>query len=238
MTAFITFNGKSSLDFQLKISNEMKHYGATNDVETIQVLGRDGDILIDNKRLNAFNQPIPFHLIARNGKSVSVIASEINEWLSVPSFVDFTKSWDPDHIYKATVIEEFDVEETLRWFGKAVITFRIQPIKYLKTGLTPVTIRSTGNLNNPTNRDSKPLMEVTTTGNVNITINGKVYKLVNPPTNLVIDSETMQVYSGSAPRYDVLDGGFPILNPGNNSIQLSNTNTTLKITPRWGVRAN
>lgn len=243
MAEFITFNGTSSLAHHLYISDEITHKHTGADVEAVEVLGRDGAVLVSNKRLKPIEQVIPFYLRipVRARKSVTQVASDISEWLYATNWVDFTKSWDPNYLYKAVVLDDFEVTEMLTRFGKLSITFKLHPIKYLKSGQTMQSVPNGGTLFNPTFYDAKPTFELRGTGNVNLRVsNGgwsKEMHFKNVTSGINVNCENLAVTYGNTSAYDkVSSTSFLSLPTGRNIISWDNANFSLRMKPNWGVK--
>ncbi|HEK9257472.1 TPA: phage tail protein, partial [Streptococcus equi subsp. equi] len=60
---YIEFNGKKSDSFGLLLERERSIKSTSNDVDLIEVDGRDGVLLKDNGRLKAIEQDFPFSLV-------------------------------------------------------------------------------------------------------------------------------------------------------------------------------
>ena len=80
---YIVFNGHSSKEFGLYISSDFKMKSARNDIQVVEIMGRDGAVLIPNKRLMPVDQTIPFFIKLKSSdrRSLTDIAQEISEWL-------------------------------------------------------------------------------------------------------------------------------------------------------------
>uniref|UniRef100_UPI003F690DA2 hypothetical protein n=1 Tax=Streptococcus pluranimalium TaxID=82348 RepID=UPI003F690DA2 len=64
-TAYFSFNGKKSTDFNLFITTDIKYKSTSYDVETIEIGGRDGVLLKDKHRLKPVEQDIPMKVKTR-----------------------------------------------------------------------------------------------------------------------------------------------------------------------------
>ena len=97
----------------------------------------------------------------------------------------------------------------------------------------------TGNFENPTYMKARPLITATVNSSSGgaFTINNDTVTIGTGVEEVVIDCEMQDCYYGStnlndkvsfSPTYD-----FPVLNPGNNEITITNGITKLVIKPRW-----
>ncbi|HEK9774905.1 TPA: phage tail protein, partial [Streptococcus equi subsp. equi] len=165
---YIEFNGKKSDSFGLLLERERSIKSTSNDVDLIEVDGRDGVLLKDNGRLKAIEQDFPFSLVG----DVTVDQQKISEWLHVKGWHNLVLSWDNDYIYRASVVNLFEIDEILKQFGRLKINFLIHPIKYLKTGKQEMSLVNGGTLQNLGNVQSKPILKIRGSGNGVLTING------------------------------------------------------------------
>lgn len=236
--AWFKYKGISSTDMHLHIENDISFPSPETDVEFTEILGRDGDIAVDNKRLKSVPFPIRVRIKTPPGLSINEIATEISNWLkSDVGFYPLEFSGSPDYEYIAMCNQQFDIEETLKNYGKTVIMFRLQPFKRYKRANLMV-VNNNDTLHNKHSRKSLPLIEVKGSGDINIKNNGVDWlKLRSVNESVTVDSELGQVYKGNRPQYDkVIDLGenqFPVLNKGENKITWEGNVTKLEILPRW-----
>lgn len=72
---YIEFNGTKSNDLGLLLERERSVKSTSNDVNLIEVDGRDGVLIKDNERLKAVEQDFPFSLVS----DVTVNQQKISE---------------------------------------------------------------------------------------------------------------------------------------------------------------
>ncbi|MCR8969269.1 phage distal tail protein [Facklamia sp. 7083-14-GEN3] len=235
---YIIFNGTSSLDFDVIVANQSKYESPSNDMEQIEVMGRDGVLLSDNDRMNPVKRPFPFSIrVPQDSEETIVLREErMSSWLGVKGFKDLELSWDKEYIYKAAVIEGFDVTETTRKFGKGVINFLMHPIKYNKGGQSFVDVPNGETLFNPNNKNAQPTFILKGTGNVTVTVGSQKLVLRNVTNGITIDMEKKNVTYLNQSQYDRMYSDFIYLSPGNNTITWDNDDFTLRVKPNWGVR--
>ncbi|HGM9257588.1 TPA: distal tail protein Dit, partial [Streptococcus pyogenes] len=178
---YIEFNGTKSNDLGLLLERERSIKSTNNDVDLIEVAGRDGVLIKDNERLKAVEQDFPFSLVG----DVTANQQKISEWLHVKGWHDLALSWDKDYIYRASVVNLFEIDEILKQFGRLKINFLIHPIKYLKTGKQEVSLVNGSTLQNPGNVQAKPILKIKGIGNGVLTINGFKTGLENVQGELV-----------------------------------------------------
>ncbi|EHI70676.1 distal tail protein Dit [Streptococcus ictaluri] len=232
---YIEFNGKKSNSFGLLLERERSIKSTSNDVDLIEVDGRDGALLKDNGRLKVIEQDFPFSLVG----DVTANQQKISEWLHVKGWHDLVLSWDKDYIYRASVVNLFEIDEILKQFGRLKINFLIHPIKYLKTGKQEVSLVNGGTLQNPGNVQSKPILKIKGTGSGVLKINDFETGLENVQGELVIDMERHLAYKDVLSAWDNIvrteHHRMPLFDVGQNNISWTG-NFTITATPNWGVK--
>jgi len=91
----------ASLDLHLLLSGDIQHVAAQNDVEEVEVLGRDGSIIVDKHRLKTVVQPYEFYLKLPAKVKMQNAIDAVSDWLSPVRYCELEKSWDKDYIYLA-----------------------------------------------------------------------------------------------------------------------------------------
>ena len=236
---YIVFNGRSSKDFGLYISSDFKMKSARNDIQVVEVMGRDGAVLIPNKRLLPVEQTIPFFikLNSKDKRTFTDIAKEISAWLHTSTWTELKFSWDPLYTYRAIMLEDFEIEETVRKLGKVAITFKLHPVKYLESGKTLSDVANGATITNPTTLPAKPYFELRGTGNVTVSIGNESMRFQNVTTGINVDCEKYSVWFGNSSAYEQLaTDNFLTIKPGVNTVRLDNSNFTLRLRPNWGAK--
>ena len=218
----------------------MSHTSSSYDVETIEIAGRDGALLVDNQRLKPVEQDFPF-VVKPKGKKVSQVASELSDWLGVKGYQDFEKSWDSDYIYRAAYLETFELDEIISQFGRVQLAFSFHPIKYLKSEQEEITVTNGQTIVNKGNIPSNPIIKLTGSGDTTLTINGRQTKLKGIQGELIWDVERKLVYKGNyTSQWGVVvaeQGQYnaPTLDVGANVISWTG-DFTMKMVTNGGVR--
>lgn len=236
--AWFEYKGINSLDMHLRIVNDIAFPSPEADIELIEVLGEDGEVAIDNERLKGVNFPIPVQLRLPNDLDVNAMATKISNWLkSDIGWYPLRFSGSKDYEYIAICYEQFNIQETLKQFGKTVINFRLKPYKrrinkqifQLSNGMA---------IMNKETRISKPLINIEGSGDIILKNNGVDWLVLRSiDGSIAIDSEIMSVYQGDRPQFDKMGSNlrplFPMLSPGENKITWTGNITKLEIDPRW-----
>lgn len=238
--AFIKFNGKRSDELGIRLLNDVEHEISTNDVAVTQVLGVDGDLIMNNKRLNSVQKQFPIRLYADRGdRNITVVSEDISDWLDIAGWEDLELSWDSAYVYRAMPDNLVSIAEILRQIGTARLSFRVYPLKFLKAGLQEVAVSNNQNLLNLGRRESKPKLIIRGNGNIKIRINGRLTEFRNVQGGIDIDSLNRTVSYDTNAQWDKFvrhsNDDWPRLDIGQNNIQIEG-NGTLRIVPNWVVK--
>lgn len=236
--AWFEYNGINSLDMHMRIVNDISFSSPEADIEFIEVLGKDGELAVDNKRLKGTVFSIPVRLQLPDSMDVNDAATMISDWLKNDiGWHRLRFSGSPDYEYVAICYEQINIQETLKQYGRTVINFRLKPYKYRTNGGL-IVITNGSSLYNQEKRTSKPYIKVTGNGDVRFKNNGIEWLILKDIDEYIeVDSEVMSAYKGQRPSNNKMIGTlkplFPLLNPGENNITWTGNVTKLEINPRW-----
>ena len=130
-----------------------------------------------------------------------------------------------DKYYDAFILNQIDYEKIIR-YRKASITFLVQPYKHANGEEETL---STSVINQG-NKDCLPIMTITGSGQVIVNING-VYTctLRNVNEYITLDGEEEEAFKGTLLQNRIMQGNFPVLVPGENTITFSGTGTVTEV---------
>lgn len=232
-----TFNGVSSTTHGLRVTSDYVINSTGNDVETVAVPGRDGDLLISKNRLKSVTIELPCTVLSN--RKLTDAESDISNWLNVDGYKDLTLSWDPDFIYRSAFIETFEVVGLMRQFGKVKLNFLTYPVKFYKQGRTTQTLSNGATVNGLGNVKANPVITLVGSGDCTLTINGRKTKLRAVQNTITLDMQARQVFSGNLPAWDKVVRApqyqMPYLDAGRNLISWDG-DFTVKMAPYWGVK--
>ncbi len=193
--------------------------------------GRDGDI-IEELGYESYTKNIKIGL-ARN--------YDINQVIKYfTGSGELIMSNEPDKIYNCKIIDKIDYDKLIN-FKKATVKYYTQPFKYKKEEST-ITLLINGqtslSVNNIGLEKSKPIIKLTGSGTVAISINGSTvfnYTFPSGETEVIIDSLQEEAYLNGTFKNRNMTGEFPVLNPGTNTISWTGSLTKIEIQPksRW-----
>ena len=228
---YFIFAGKSSLDFRVRVSGNGTHNIAERIIESVTVPGRNGDLTIRDEGFKTVNQTYDAYIVDDFMMNFSAMANYLQSMRGNQRLED---SYHLDEFRMATFAGPIDPETVMDEAGKFTLTFKCQPQRYLKIGEQEITISAgtSKNLRNPTLMQALPRIKVTGTGS--FSIGGNTVAITTNNGNTIIDSELKDCYEGSTNRNPAVtfSAGYPVLNPGNNTVT-AGAGITLKIVPRW-----
>ena len=231
-----TFNGTDSSRFGLRVTSDYVINSTGQDIDTVAVAGRDGDLLLPNNRLKSVTIELPCTIMS--DRKLTDVESDISNWLNVDGYKDLTLSWDPDFIYRSAFIETFEIASLMRQFGKVKLNFLTYPVKFYKQGRTTQTLSNGATVNGLGNVNAKPIITLVGSGDCTLTINGRKTKLRAVQNTITLDMQARQVFSGNLPAWDKVVRApqyqMPYLDAGRNLISWDG-NFTVSMMPNWGV---
>ena len=243
-----TFGNIKSDDYDIYISGSGTHNAPAEDVDRIEIPGRNGDLLIPKKRFKNIDVKYPAFTFAANKEGYADKIREIRNALKSQSgYQRLQDTYHPDEYRMASFTAAIETSDTaILRAGTFDLVFNCKPQRFLIEGEEEIeysnTEGSTANYKivNPSRFPSKPLLKVAGYGTLgigsyNIAITGTAGQV------LYIDCDIMECYSSTGGILTPQNGkitvsaGFPELVGGENAIQMPSTITALAITPRWWV---
>lgn len=202
-----------------------------------EIDGRDGDI-ITKLGYSSYNKEITIGLFG-NYNVDDVIAYFTNNQSGKVIF-----SNESDKYYNYQTLEQIDFERLIR-FKTATVTMHIQPFKYSTSEteeIFEITNQTSINITNSGNYISKPLITITGSGTINLSLNNIqqfVIDLGETSTQIALDIVNMNAYNPTTNAFmnRLVTGDYDkfALNIGENTISWSGTITEIKIKnySRW-----
>lgn len=219
-------------DFGIWVSGENTFNAPERDVTLIDVAGRNGALVIDNGRFKNITVSYPAFI----EKSFRENTQAAREWLlSKRGYKRLEDEYNPD-IYRMAQFTgplDFDMR-FLNYAGEVELIFNCKPQRFLKSGEFPIDLIS-GQVVFNSWQPASPLFQIVGNGDGQIVVGDSTVTITGMTGNITLDSETQNAYSGLTNMNSRINlaGGFPILNPGSNTIKWSGGITGVKITPRW-----
>lgn len=141
---------------------------------------------------------------------------------------------DPNKYVMAYIDEEVQIERVLKGSNVKVADVEflvLDPFRYVLSE-TDTTLTSSGTYTNNGTIFSEPLLKLTGSGTVILTIGTQSFTYVFDTPFVYIDCKSKDAYYSSTYKNRRMTGDFPVLNIGSNAISWTGTLTQLVITPR------
>ena len=224
MNSFI-WQGKDSYeDFGIVINKLPPETVPESDIETIEIVGRDGDLTIDNNAKKSYTLPMECTLLDFTR------IDEVKTWL-IGGSGDLIFNWQ-GYKHEARLNNKIDIAQSLDVMGEFQLIWKVQPYKKSISN-SIITLTSAGTIYSSGSANSKPIIKVFGTGAITLTINGNVVSLTNVSEYITLDSEMMDCYKGTQLMNNYMSGEFPLLAVGNNVFSWTGTVTKVEITPNF-----
>lgn len=203
--------------------------------QTEEIDGRDGDI-VTTLGYGAYDKSIDIGLYG------DFDIEDIMTYFNSKGTVTFSN--EEDKYYNYQIVDQIDFDRLIR-FKTAKVKMHVQPFKYSSvegTRTYNITSEEEITINNSGNYVSKPVISITGSGTINLSVNGYevlVIELGEDATTITIDTANMEAYNQNTSElmnrsvtgdYDNL-----YLNAGSNTISWTGTITQIQITnySRW-----
>lgn len=198
-------------------------------IEHVTIPGRSGELTLTegDDIYNSYIQTIPMNIHERSALKTA------EEWLRGDG--DVTFSSEPTLKQKARIINAVTFRKhskNLDWWSGDV-QFYCDPIKHPVSDSVIEVTSSGATVNNPGMIKALPLIEITGSGLITVTIGGKTISLPNCVSGWVLDCENKWVLQSGIPVAGAYSGEFPEIPTGNAIVAFTGSVTKLKITPRW-----
>lgn len=233
------FGTVDSADYNLLVAGDGTFNAPERDVDTIEIPGRNGDLLIDKGRFKNITVEYTVYCYADDLETFRTqLRNFRNALSSQKGYQKLTDTFHPDEYRLGTFISGFEAEPVMfNTVAEAVLKFDCKPQRFLLSGDESITLGEWGEnpniLVNPTHFTAQPVFEVEGSGT--LTVNNISMIIANNGTT-VIDSEMMEAYEEEngaiISRNDMVSGEFPTLKEGNNNIGTVGL-TSVKVTPKW-----
>ena len=131
--------------------------------------------------------------------------------------------------YDVTLRNNIELEQIATYWRNFILKFEVQPFKkgrnkhMIEKETNDFTFEVGGNAK------ALPLIYITGTGDIDVTINEKIFKIQNLNSTIFIDSELQVALEDEQNALNKTNGEFPTLNPGINTVHILGNLTQIKI---------
>lgn len=228
------FNGESSADFDLVVSEVPTFEKAGRKSSAFDIPGRNGSILYQQNAWNDVTRQYKVWAAVDDATQLPDKVNAFTAWLnSVTGYQRLEDSFEPETFRLAYYNGGTNVSSSLMQYGEATISFTCRPERFYKTGEQVEDLVNGTPIYNNTRFEAKPLIHLEGSGNITVSIGGK--SIVAKVTDYInIDCERMNAYRlPSENLNDKISGTFPTIAPGVNAVGVTGTVTKATIVPRY-----
>lgn len=250
---YFTIGGRPSLDFGIYLGEcGDLDKRAERDQTSHAIIGRDGDLTVDNGRYKNVSGVISCHIVNGYEQYLSAFADYL---ASNRGYFRMEDTFHPGEYTMTKFPAGIDPETVTHNSGVFDLAFDRMPQRFLKAGEVPAPLASAASviLRNPTRETARPLIQMTgrSTGGVtqNISISftsggvARVLTIAPAAGQIVVDCEKMTVTQDGTNKLpdcrfnEALQqaGYFPLLYAGNNTVYITGADS-VQLTPRWWRR--
>lgn len=263
---YFIFDGMDSRQFDAYVFDVDSHNAPAKQVNTATIPGRSGDLLLPGWRFGNVSHSYDVIILRHFEHNYEELR---NFLLSREGYCRLEDSIHPDEFYTAYFASDIQPEHrTRKPYGKFRLTFTRKPQRWLKSGEQEIVLRENtstvaSSITNPTRFPCYPELHFQgnsmsngcdvrwtfthngTSINTYVIFNsysGTGYEKLNDGSDITVDMETLQSYSGStyfntAMVYTVNDK-FPFqMGVGRNTFTITNSSLIkrLAVKPRWYI---
>lgn len=181
----LTFDGKSSSEFNVYITGEGVFNAPERAVEMISIPGRNGAFALDYGRFENIEVTYNCGIAGDDDADFASAISDFRNWLcSRNGYVRLTDDYNAGEYRQAIYKSGLEVTAENLKAGEFPVVFECKPQRFLTSGETSISVTSGDTITNPTLFDSRPMLEITGSGNLNIGSN--TIQINNEPIGDVI----------------------------------------------------
>lgn len=240
----LIYNGKSLNSLGFAIKTRPIYTVASRSISFQSVLGRSGDVIIDNQRYDNVEMSYSINSIPHlvTAGSSQELAQALIDWLT-PSDGEYKilrDDWHRGYFCEAICTNIGEIANNLFLGLDTTIKFNRKPFWYSEQGqnIKIINKEKRNYIYNPEIYNAEPLIKIYGRGNIDLVVNGDYYQLKNIDEYIVIDSETGNATKDGVMHNEVASFDYPpVFVSGDNSVKIipwaGATFTKAEIIPRW-----
>lgn len=226
----ILFNGVKSSYYGLLVSSYPTIPCLNEEVEEVEVEGRNGSLIIKkgtyrNREISIRFKMLDSEFFWSRFKKAEVWLSEIND-----NRLLYDRK-DKCYIVKRVIFG--DISKELKLYGEFEVTFIVEPFLQDLSVFSRAWLENEYVITNQGDFETFPELKLYGNGNIQVTINEDIFTINNVIDEVTINSELMICYDKNKMNKLIdMNGGFPTLKKGDNEIIVSSnvTKTSIEFT--------
>lgn len=218
-----TYKGTTAASLGVIVNRMNWFVKPSRSVDTNRIQGRDGAIVTDD----SYN---PISIETRITLTALTNVDAISAWLTGNGVLSF--SGDTGKYRNAYVVDEVKFTQSGSVWEASFEFYCPDPYRYVTSEATVTKTTFPASYTNAGTVVAKPLLKVTGTGTVSVTIGANTMSVILDTAYVYIDTDAMDVYHLTTLKNRNSTGTFPTLAVGSNTISVTGTVTEIIITPR------
>ncbi|TCT14571.1 putative phage tail component-like protein [Natranaerovirga pectinivora] len=232
MLSFKFGNKDSYLDFGISMAKRPLLPSPSRRVTYIDIPGQSSSFRYDEKTYEDITLLVECSIKSKENLIRKI--DDVKAWLFNTGESDLIFSFQPDKKYMAQVVNAIDFTQVFKYASKFPIVFNCRPFKYAVQNNPLIIVESGTTLYNPGSFESLPLLTVYGNGNINLNINNTEIQLTEVTNRIILNSEIEACYDNNHNSLDTkMNGKFPILKSGQNTISYTGNVDKIEILPNW-----
>lgn len=228
----LIFNNKDSLkDLGIGVASLPSIPFSLEDIKEYKIQGRNGSLI--RKYRTYQDRKIVFDLVVINYSDSAKAYNTISRWLY--EIKDNKLFYDKEYVYFKVKNISIDGLQKQAFYGEGLfkVTFIVEPFLYYKEN-QEIEITSNTKIVSPEFAyDGLPEITILGTGDITLLINNKKVLLEKVENSITINSQLMECYKDKENLNYRMYGEFPILNNGENTIDISGNIEKIIIKSNW-----
>ena len=236
---FIMFDGQNLADWGLHISGDKTFGAPERDVDEVEVPGRNGTLTYDNGRFKNYDLEYEGGVVSDDTVDFEYKIRRLRSFLcSRYGYKRLEDTYHPDEFRLAKFVDGLDPDVTQLQGATFDLKFDCKPQRFLKSGEEAIVMTASGSIFNFTDFETKPLIRCYGSGEFHVGDYGVKVTMPSTVTYVDIDSDMQDCYNEALNCNDsvtLTKNVFPVLESGENKIQIGSGITQLYIIPRWYI---
>lgn len=226
------FAGKCSSDYGIYISGENTFNAPSRDYESIEVPGRNGELLIDNGRYKNITVSYPSFIRTKFSQNAEMARAWL---LHQHGYQRLQDTYNPQYFRLAKFEGPLNFDTRfLNLSAECELFFNCKPQRFLVSGETDIILTQNSLLYNSELFDALPLIKVYGNGSGSLTISNITVELNEIDDFIMLDCDTQNAYKDYQIKNSTIHAStFPYLSHGSNEISFTGNITKIEIKPRW-----
>lgn len=206
--------------------------------EALELYGGDGVILFDDPSYEEVEYEWDWLMASVNGVDREEGRLKLHKLFMAKPYTKIIPYFDPHKVWEVRLL---DVTRFINWYymgehQSIKLKVSVKPYKRLVENAN-ISFTTSNTFLNPTNYTALPLIKITGSGDVTLTVNGVGYVIKNIVDHIYLDCNLEQAYRENQSvlmneNSKINAPEFPVLKPGYNSITASKT-VAITVTPNW-----